>query len=334
MTSPVTAQGQARFVADPVPGRRLGLRSVLPATAGPALLVLSFGVGNRWLTLVACLLTAALGVALATGPRIAALAVSVRVPARCRVGDVVEHVVQVGNTAARATPPMVLRLRGDAFEEVHLGLPAIAAGDVVELRVPRTARVRSASAGPAVVVEGADALGLRVRRRGTSVPAATFVHPAPSAVPVAPAPPARAGAEEVAGVRPFRAGDPASAVHWRASARRGLPAGPHGGSLVVVERQAAPTGLLVLVPVAGRAGEAFEELVSQAAALVAAERAAGRPVAVVDAQGRAREGVQALDALAGAEPAPLGSRGAVAARVAGRNGRVLVGDGGAWRVQR
>nr|WP_281373360.1 DUF58 domain-containing protein [Kineococcus aurantiacus] len=151
-----------------------------------------------------------------------------------------------------------------------------------------------------------------------------------------PVPPSARGVEDLAGVRPFRAGDPASAVHWRASARRGplsAPAGPSlVPSLVVVEREAEVRGLLVLLldPVPGLGEEGFEALLASASALVLAERGAGRRVAVLDAGGRAAEGLAALDVLAAAERGAV-ARPELAVRAAGRDGRVLVGDGQRWR---
>ncbi len=58
---PTSGSSPSRVSTAGVRWRRIAL-----VTAGPALLVLSFGVGNRWLALVGCLLLAALGLAALT----------------------------------------------------------------------------------------------------------------------------------------------------------------------------------------------------------------------------------------------------------------------------
>ncbi|PRY18183.1 DUF58 domain-containing protein [Kineococcus rhizosphaerae] len=313
-------------------GRGLRWRPVLLATAGPALLVLSFGVGNRWLTLVGCALLAAVATAVATMPPFGRLAVAVRVPARARVGEVVEHVVRVRNTAHRSCAAVVLHLGGDGFAHVHVGVPALRAGEAVELRVPREALVRGLSAGPDVLVQAADVLGLLLHRRRARLEAPVAVHPAPTAVPVLPVPPVRVGSDDVAGLRPFRAGDRAASVHWRASARRGPLSSPAGPSLVVLEREAEPLGQLVVV-LGGGEPEGFETVLGEVAALLHAERAAGRRVAVLDGAGRPAEGPRALDVLAAASPAgeaAVATALASAGRVAGRGGRVVVASAAGW----
>lgn len=313
----------------------LRMRPILVATAGPALLLLSFGVGNRWIALVACLLLAAVGVAVATLPRVWTLSVRVDVPARTRVGEVVEHVFHLHNHGPRDLPPAVLHFRGDAFAPGHTALPAVPAGASVALRVPREAGVRCFSPGPEVLVEAADSLGLLTVERVGRVAAPVHVHPAPATPPTLPSPPASAGVEDVAGVRPFRRGDRVSSVHWRASARRGALSGPSrgaGAGLVVVEREAEPVGPLV-VAVGGAAsgdGVAWEELLASAAALVRRELGSGRVVRVV-VDGASGEGLGALDVLAAAGgPTPVD--GVAARAAAGRDGRVLVGElGTGWR---
>lgn len=301
-------------LTEPVAGQRFRLRPVVAAMAGPVLLVLSFGVANRWVTLVACLVIAAQLVALATAPRLSALAVSVSVPVRAAVGESVEHVVVVANSAAKPSVPLVLRLRDDGFAEVHFPVPSIAAGAAVELRVPREALVRGESRGPSVVAQGPDALGLSTHRRSAQVPAVVRVYPAPTTAPALPVPPASAGTDDLAGVRPFRAGDRASMVHRRSSARR--------GSLVVVEREAEPVGRLVVVPELGPEG--LEAVLGQVSAVVLGELSARRPVAVLGPQGLV-EGEGALDVLALAVPGSPGQP------VVSPGDRVVVASSTGWR---
>jgi uncharacterized protein (DUF58 family) len=299
--------------------------------AGPALLLLAFGVGNRWLALVACLLLAALGLAALTAPSVSGLVVVVRRPARAAVGDVVEHVVVVHNGGTRTSPALVLHLADNPFSPGHFGVPAVAPGEAVELRIRRTAVVRGAADGVDVVLEWADALGLVVQRRQSLAPAPVHVHPAPGAVPALPVPGPRAGAEDLAGVRPFRRGDSPAAVHWRASARRG--GGPTGPALVVVERETPPVGIRVVAlpePAEVTAAE-FEAVLQQATALLLADLSAGRRSGLLDADGTVHEGLRVLDALAVAQPAPRRLEAAQAA--AGRDGEVVVAGAHGWRTR-
>ncbi|WP_328291662.1 DUF58 domain-containing protein [Kineococcus sp. NBC_00420] len=326
------------LLTQPSTDKILRMRPILVATAGPALLLLSFGVGNRWIALVACLLLAAVGVAVATLPRVWTLSVRVDVAARTRVGEVVEHVFHLHNHGPRDLPPAVLHFRGDAFAAGHTALPAIPAGASVALRVPREAAFRCFSPGPEVLVEAADSLGLLTVERVGRVGAPVHVHPAPATPPPPATPPASAGVEDVAGVRPFRRGDRVSSVHWRASARRGALSGPSrgaGAGLVVVEREAEPVGLLVVAIGGASSGDrvddgAWEELLASAAALVRRELGSGQTVRVVLA-GASGEGLGALDVLAAAGgPTPVD--GVAARAAAGRDGRVLVGElGTGWR---
>lgn len=322
-----------RLVTGPVSPTGVRWRRIALVTAGPALLVLSFGVGNRWLALVGCLLLAALGLAALTAPTVNALTVAVQRPSRVAVGGVVEDVVRVRNTGNRPSPPLVLHLGGDVLAPVHTGVPAIEPGQVVALRVPRAASARGACEAADVVLEWADALGIVLQRRRAFAPAPVHVHPAPAVLPALPVPAPRTGAEDLAGVRPFRRGDAPSAVHWRASARRGT--GPAGPALVVVERDTPPVGLRVVVlPGPGEASEEdFEAVLRQAAALVLADLGSGRRTAVLAADGTAREGVDALDALAVAQPSPhqQGSTLEAARDAAGRDGEVLLAGVGGWR---
>jgi len=304
-------------LTDPVPGQGFRLRPVVATLAGPVLLLLSFGVANRWVALVACLVVAAQVVALRTAPRLSALAVSVTVPLRAGVGEGVEHVVTVTNSAPKPSVPIVLRLRDDGFAQVHLPVPSIPAGATLELRVPRQAQERGRSLGPTVVAQGPDALGLLTHRRSARVPAPVLIHPAPTSAPTLPAPAAQAGAQDLAGVRPFRAGDRASMVHRRASARR-------PGSLVVAEREAEPVGRLVVVP--DLRADDLDRVLGEVTAVVLDELAAHRPVAVVGPEGLV-EGEGALDVLALIGVGP----GVGVVPASHRGDRVVVAAGPGWR---
>ncbi len=151
-------------------------------------------------------------------------------------------------------------------------------------------------------------LGLAARRRHGLDAAAGLVRPA-RAEPVAAAlggavagerrpDPYHGTGPDPAGVRGWRPGDSAHAVHWRSTARRAVPVvrewtREHGRGLVVV---------------AGRFGPAQEPAIARAAATAAACLARGVPVTLVAAAGTTRPATveEALDwfALLASAPAP------------------------------
>jgi uncharacterized protein (DUF58 family) len=111
--------------------------------------------------------------------------------------------------------------------------------------------------------------------------------------------PARAGVE-VAGVRDFRAGDDATRIHWRSTARR--------GALIVreFEREVAPAAALIVDASSGGDEEGFEQLVRAAASVAIHLARQGQPVWLAagrDGRGMAAamSGADALRALAAVE---------------------------------
>lgn len=85
----------------------------------------------------------------------------------------------------------------------------------------------------------------------------------------------RKGGSDPLSLRQFVSGDPVSAVHWRSSARAGVP--------IVMEREQLASGMLVLLVATGGEGEAWEAAIGRAAGLVQAAATLAVPVAVVAA---------------------------------------------------
>lgn len=137
----------------------------------------------------------------------------------------------------------------------------------------------------------------------------SYPSPAPAAGSAACAPDAGGGAgvstqdrgADLAGLRPFRAGDAVGDVHWKATARRGEP--------VVKERASARSPLVDVVVDRRSEPAALERALSQATALVLAARS-GAPVRLrsqgLDLRVEAERGGvdQALRWLAAATPLP------------------------------
>jgi uncharacterized protein (DUF58 family) len=85
----------------------------------------------------------------------------------------------------------------------------------------------------------------------------------------------RKGGSDPLSLRQFVSGDPVSAVHWRSTARAGVP--------IVMEREQLASGMLVLLVATGGEGEAWEAAIGRAAGLVHAASGLAVPVAVVAA---------------------------------------------------
>jgi uncharacterized protein (DUF58 family) len=139
------------------------------------------------------------------------------------------------------------------------------------------------SDGGTITIEAFSPLGGFVRRKTIRMAAAGWVHPAPCA-PLRLPDPTFGSAEgsalsrrrglgtDVLGIREWRPGDPATAIHWRASARR--------NSLIVLERE-LPGGSALVVAVGAGDGEHFEDDLARTAATAGRALRSGRVVALV-----------------------------------------------------
>ncbi len=83
----------------------------------------------------------------------------------------------------------------------------------------------------------------------------------------------RRGSSDPMSLRQFASGDPVSSVHWRSTARAGVP--------IVLEREQLASGVLVLLVATSQEGEAWEAAVARAAGLVQAAAQVLVPVQVV-----------------------------------------------------
>ncbi len=238
--------------------------------------------------------------------------------------------MRVRNTGTRPSPPLVLHLGGDVFAPVHTGVPAIGPGQVLALRVPRTASVRGACATTEVVLEWADALGIVLQRGGAGARAR-------------PRPPGARG-------RPGAAGPPPRAPGrrtWRACGRSGAATRPRPctggprrdaggtGRSRARRRRARHPARRAPRPRAARprrgVGGGLRDRSAPGGGPRPDRLGSGRRTAVLAADGTARQGVDALDALAVAQPSLLALD--VARDAAGRDGEVLLaGARGCGRV--
>jgi uncharacterized protein (DUF58 family) len=134
-------------------------------------------------------------------------------------------------------------------------------------------------------IEAFSPLGGFMRRSVIKIDAETWVHPAPAppfrlpdvlhgrALGTSSSPRSGTGTE-LFGIRDWRSGDSASAIHWRASARR--------SELVVMEReQPAHSSLLVIAEPSAAQDGGWEHSSARAAATAVAARRAGRTVTLL-----------------------------------------------------
>jgi uncharacterized protein (DUF58 family) len=243
-------------------------------------------------------------------PRVVYAAVDRRTPARMAVG--VEANVQVTVIGAGkrvfGRRPLVLKDRAPGLDVGRYVVPAIRSGEQGVAERTATPQHRGCwSDGGRIDIEAYSPLGGWVRRNRVRLAESGWVHPAP-ALPLR-LPDAGAGeiygrtsmsrsglGHDFYGIREWRVGDPATAVHWRASARR--------NQLVVMERERP--GHPTLVVVAGRLADddAGEDLVARVAATAVQALRDGRAVVLADA-GSALTVTRPLDALdwfAGLDP--------------------------------
>jgi uncharacterized protein (DUF58 family) len=211
-----------------------------------------------------------------------------RTPARMAVGvpaPVQISVVAMPRRRYRSRRPVVVIDRPPGLEPGRVVTPRLAAGqEAVAERLALPIRRGCWPDGGTVMIEAFSPLGGFVRRTTLPIADSGWVHPAPLAPLRLPEPAAgaadggatsrRAGAgSDFFGVREWRAGDAANAIHWRASARR--------NALVVLERERpGRPGLLVAVDalVDDEAGE--RDLARAAATAVRALRS-GQAVVLV-----------------------------------------------------
>jgi uncharacterized protein (DUF58 family) len=211
-----------------------------------------------------------------------------RIPSRMTVGVPVAVEVTIEARTRRllgSRRPVVLIDSPAGLDSGRIVTPALRSGEhSVAQRMALPVRRGHWSEGGVIVVEAYSPLGGFVRRATQSFAGGWVVHP-PSAPPLRLPEPAggellgstssqRSGTgTDFFGIREWRGGDPSSAIHWRASARR--------NQLVVMERERpGRPALVVLVGVAGEDND-WEQRVARAAATAVRALQSGRPVVLV-----------------------------------------------------
>ncbi|GAB7189433.1 hypothetical protein NUM3379_01390 [Kineococcus sp. NUM-3379] len=301
---------------------------------------------DAWLAVAAAATAGVLVAARILRPRAGGLVVEVTGPVRTTVGQEVEHVVHVRNDGARATSPARLVHRAAGFGDAPVAVPALAPGASVAVTVRRTAVHRAASRTGVAEIVATDPFGVLAVHALVPTAQHLLVHPAPRPAAALP-PPSSCGAAggpgaaggEPDGVRPWRTGDRRRDLHWRSTARRGVP--------VALDRSGgAPCRLVAVLDGApdpcGRQPDGWEDLLAAHAAALAAQLRTGRQVAVVarlaggalaatDLTGEGARGPrELLDLLAGLGPVLRADEDVLAraARWAGCGHVVLVRAGG------
>ena len=310
----------------------------LPLVAAPVLGVLSVMTVDSWLLLLA---GASLGLGVAAillRPRLLDLDVFITVPPRAAVGEVVMTHVEVRNHGRRTSPLSTVTHCAVGLSDVEVVVDGLEPGASASLWVQREAVARCRTTTSLVRVVSSAPLGLVATSAAGPVPTPLTVHPMLAAVPLpagrardaegAKARADRAGAD-IHGVREWRSGDPARAVHWRSTARR--------GRLVVFERETPDAGAVNILLHGDSTQPGFEHLVSVVASTGLVALSAGSSVLLqvagpgptalaCSARGDRGQRTQLLDWCAGVAPTRWADRGELEAAVAaaGRRGLLYV----------
>jgi uncharacterized protein (DUF58 family) len=293
--------------------------------AGAGLLhLLSRATDGGWLALASGLVLALPAAAVLSRPRLADLVVRRELPSAVSLGADVDVVHVVVNQGSRWSAPLTWTDEVVGLAPVRVAVPALAPGQSARAHVVRTAVLRGVATQATATLASTAPFGLLRSTVVRTGPQSFAVHPRPVAhPPVASAAPAPGGSApragsgtEVLGLRDWRAGDGASAVSARASARHGRP--------LVLERERDTGRSLVLLAGGRAASPAWERAVGQAAGLALSALSDGRPV-LLGAHGPAGRSA-VLDHLAGVEALPLPDARATerAVRAAGPGGLIVL----------
>ncbi|MDX6254347.1 MAG: hypothetical protein QOJ11_681 [Frankiales bacterium] len=204
------------------------------------------------------------------------------------VGDTVFLRTTFTNSGSRATPVLTVRQQSPGLPTPDLTVPMLKPGETATVQAPL---LLSARRGPAPIGRSIH-LHNRLSGRGHPVKEAQTqqllpaVRPRPDLPPLRLLDPLARPAEEGLGtgrrgtadpllLRHFASGDQVSSVHWRSTARAGLP--------VVMEREELACGVLVLLVAATGEGAAWEAAVARAAGMVQAAATLAVPLVVLAA---------------------------------------------------
>jgi uncharacterized protein (DUF58 family) len=240
--------------------------------AGLVLMGLAVLTAGWWLLAAGCFLTMVPWAALLALPG-GRLELQVEGPTRGRVGATVPMRLTVLSRGRRRLPPGQVSCTRPGFAPVQAVLTALSSGGstVWELRDEPVARAVVPRATVEVVL--VDVFGLCWRRVILIGSTELLIGPRAVAAPPLPDVLGAGDEHELAGLRPWRPGERASAIAWRASARRGM--GP-GSTLLAREWEPREPQEIRLGLVGGPepAGErALEVLTAMACAALADGRA-------------------------------------------------------------
>ncbi len=342
MTAPATVRTESPVSA---PRHHFTRYAWIPVGLAVAFEALAWLTGDIWLHVLAALSAAVLIAAFLENPRISGLTLEVEHPRSTTVGETSIHRFTVRNTGRRTTSTGHLRDHTHGLEDLSILLPRLAPGASTSIDVPRSGTARGVTPGHIVLVSSSAPYGLRLVTCAVQLRAAVIVRP--SLVPVPVIRPVERELDEdsgriqlrrdgptVRGLREWRSGDDARAVHWRASARR--------GQLVVLEREAPRRPTLTLLAITGANPELWEHSVSVLASVALQGIRAGLEVSLFAAQDEHDSLMEpsidaVLDGCAALAPAGWPSADLLerAASTAGPGGRIHVVahgmDPSAWR---
>jgi uncharacterized protein (DUF58 family) len=309
-----------------------------PTRGAASLLALAVGLeligrvlGSRGLTLVAAGFIGTLIAAAVLTPRISGVRLTFDGAARLTAGaESTIRLVATAPTGWRRIGPLLVTDTTLAYDETAVMITAMHPGESVAATYPIRPPQRGHWLASTVTVEALSPLGGFARRRTVSLPGALWVHPGaarPLPLPTLGSLRAHDGSRtrrspagaEIAGLREWRAGDPAGRVHWRASARR--------NQIVVMEREDNQrVNVLVAIGVAGD-DDAWERAVARSAATAVDALRSGHGLDLLCAEGpvAARTARDVLDFFAElVHPAPAGTETIAASLRRAGPGAVLV----------
>ncbi len=248
---------------------------VVPVFLAAALYALAVLTGNLWFTLLAAGAVGLVVGARIWTPKLDGLELCFSGPRRAAVGEQVVHTLHVHNRSDRPTPALCIteHLPGLAIARVYV--EPLPAGGRAVAELSRVALSRGVTFTGRIAVVAQGGLGLAIAKATVDHGHRLVVHPravlmgrassrarADDQVDSVPGP-----GTDVAGVREWRAGDAASSVHWRSTARR--------GTLVVRERAAATSRHVVVALACSSDAPDWEDVIAAAAGACRAAQLAG-----------------------------------------------------------
>jgi uncharacterized protein (DUF58 family) len=267
--------------------------------------------GSRGLSLVAAGFIGTLIAAAVLTPRISGTKLTFDGAARLIAGaETSVGLVASAPAGRRGIGPILVTDTTPAYAETAVMISALRPGESAAATYPVRPPQRGHWLASTATVEAVSPLGGFTRRATVSLPGGLWVHPSaarPLPLPSLGSLNARHGSRtrrspvgtEIAGLREWRAGDPAGRVHWRASARR--------NQIVVMEREDNQrVAVLIAVGVPGE-DDTWERAVAGSAATAVDALRSGHSLDLLTAAGAvtARTARDVLDFFAELDdPAP------------------------------